>query len=37
MPTNDFLTFVVVVVAVLVITPILGTYIYRVMEGQRTL
>ena len=36
MSTGDFLTLVAVVLAILVITPVLGGYIYRVMEGQRT-
>ena len=36
MPTNDFLTLVSVAAAILLITPLLGTYIYHVMEGDRT-
>jgi K+-transporting ATPase ATPase A chain len=35
MPTNDFLTLLAVCAAVLVITPILGSYIFSVMEGER--
>ncbi len=35
MPTGDFLTLAAVGVAILVTTPLLGGYIYRVMEGER--
>jgi K+-transporting ATPase ATPase A chain len=35
MPVNDLLLLVVFGVAILVITPVLGTYIARVMEGER--
>jgi potassium-transporting ATPase potassium-binding subunit len=35
MPLNDFLTLATVALAILLITPLLGGYIYRVMEGQR--
>ena len=37
MAPNDFLTLLAVCAAVLVITPLLGSYIYDVMEGQRTI
>ncbi len=36
MPVNDFLTLVVFAAAILLITPLLGTYIAHVMEGDRT-
>ncbi len=36
MPTADFLTLVALAVAILLITPFLGTYIAKVMEGERT-
>jgi K+-transporting ATPase ATPase A chain len=35
MPLSDFLTLAVLAVAVLAVTPYLGTYIHRVMEGER--
>jgi potassium-transporting ATPase potassium-binding subunit len=35
-PLNDFLTFATFCVAVLLITPFLGRYIARVLEGERT-
>ncbi len=35
MPTSDFLTLLAACAAILVITPILGSYIFRVMEGER--
>jgi K+-transporting ATPase ATPase A chain len=35
MPLNDFLTLASIVIAILLITPLLGGYIFRVMEGQR--
>jgi K+-transporting ATPase ATPase A chain len=35
MPLNDFLTLATVAAAILLITPLLGGYIFRVMEGQR--
>jgi K+-transporting ATPase ATPase A chain len=37
MPLNDFLTLATVALAILLITPLLGGYIYRVMEGQRVI
>lgn len=36
MPLNDLLTFVVFGAVILALTPILGKYITRVMEGERT-
>ena len=36
MPIADLLTLATVAIAVLLLTPVLGTYIYRVMEGERT-
>jgi potassium-transporting ATPase potassium-binding subunit len=36
MPLNDLLTFVVFGVVILALTPILGKYITKVMEGERT-
>ncbi|MFI5226782.1 MAG: potassium-transporting ATPase subunit KdpA [Candidatus Limnocylindrales bacterium] len=36
MPVNDFITLVVFAAAILLITPLLGTYIAHVMEGDRT-
>ena len=36
MATGDFLTLATVALAILIVTPLLGGYIYRVMEGQRT-
>ncbi len=36
MPTGDLITLIVFAGAILLITPILGTYIHRVMEGERT-
>ena len=35
MPLGDFLTLAALAVAVLVATPFFGSYIYRVMEGER--
>jgi potassium-transporting ATPase potassium-binding subunit len=35
MSTGDFLTLAAVALAILIVTPLLGGYIYRVMEGQR--
>jgi potassium-transporting ATPase potassium-binding subunit len=35
MPFNDFLTLATIGLATLLVTPLLGGYIYRVMEGQR--
>jgi K+-transporting ATPase ATPase A chain len=35
MPFNDFLTLAAVCLAILLITPLLGGYIHRVMEGER--
>ncbi len=37
MSTGDLLTLVVLGVAILITTPILGRYIHKVMEGERTL
>ncbi len=37
MSLGDFLTLATIAIAVLLITPLLGGYIYRVMEGQRVL
>ena len=36
MPLADVLTLATIAIAILVVTPILGGYIHRVMEGQRT-
>ena len=36
MPVPDFLTLGTFCLAILVITPVLGAYIHRVMEGKRT-
>jgi K+-transporting ATPase ATPase A chain len=35
MSTSDFLTLGTLALAILIVTPLLGGYIYRVMEGQR--
>jgi potassium-transporting ATPase potassium-binding subunit len=35
MPTGDLLTLVTIALAILLVTPLLGGYVYRVMEGQR--
>ncbi len=35
MSTGDFLTFATIALAILLVTPFLGRYIYRVMEGER--
>jgi 3D (Asp-Asp-Asp) domain-containing protein len=35
MPISDFLTLAVLALAILIVTPFLGRYIYRVMEGER--
>ncbi len=37
MPINDLLTFVTFCIAIVVITPLLGRYIARVLDGERTL
>src|SRR6478752_5714965 len=37
MSTRDFLTLATIAIAILLVTPLLGAYIYRVMEGQRVL
>jgi K+-transporting ATPase ATPase A chain len=37
MSTGDFLTLASLAAAVLLLTPVLGRYIHRVMEGERTL
>jgi K+-transporting ATPase ATPase A chain len=37
MPLADLLTLVLLAAAILLITPFLGTYIHKVMEGERTL
>jgi len=36
MSTGDALTFIVLAAAILIATPLLGGYVYRVMEGERT-
>jgi K+-transporting ATPase ATPase A chain len=36
MATGDFLTLGTLALAILIVTPLLGGYIYRVMEGERT-
>jgi potassium-transporting ATPase potassium-binding subunit len=36
-PAGDVLTLATVCVAILAITPVLGTYIHAVMEGERTI
>jgi K+-transporting ATPase ATPase A chain len=35
MPIGDLLTLAVLALAILIVTPFLGRYIYRVMEGER--
>ncbi len=35
MSLNDFLTLATIALAIVVVTPFLGRYIYRVMEGER--
>jgi K+-transporting ATPase ATPase A chain len=35
MPTGDLLTLVTIVVVLVLVTPLLGAYIHRVMEGER--
>ena len=35
MPIGDFLTLATIALAILLVTPFLGRYIYRVMEGER--
>jgi K+-transporting ATPase ATPase A chain len=37
MALGDFLTLATLAIAILVATPVFGSYIYRVMEGQRVL
>jgi K+-transporting ATPase ATPase A chain len=37
MAPNDFLTLATLALAVLLVTPFLGRYMHRVMEGERTL
>ncbi len=37
MSFGDFLTLATIAAAILLVTPFLGRYIYRVMEGERTL
>jgi len=37
MGSADFLTLALLAIAILIITPIFGRYIHRVMEGERTL
>ena len=37
MTPGDLLTFAALALAILAITPFLGRYIHRVMEGERTL
>jgi K+-transporting ATPase ATPase A chain len=36
MPVADLLTLLLLAACVLLVTPLLGTYIHRVMEGERT-
>ena len=36
MSTGDFLTLATLALAILIVTPFLGRYIHRVMEGERT-
>ena len=35
MTLSDFLTFATIALAIVIVTPFLGRYIYRVMEGER--
>jgi K+-transporting ATPase ATPase A chain len=35
MPVGDFLTLATIALAIVVVTPFLGSYIHRVMEGER--
>ena len=35
MATGDFLTLATLALAILLVTPFLGRYIHRVMEGER--
>ena len=35
MSIGDFLTLTTIALAILIVTPFLGRYIYRVMEGER--
>jgi K+-transporting ATPase ATPase A chain len=35
MPLGDFLTLATLMAAILIVTPLFGRYIYKVMEGQR--
>ncbi len=37
MAIGDLLTLATIAVAILIATPLLGSYVYRVMEGQRTI
>jgi K+-transporting ATPase ATPase A chain len=37
MAPNDFLTLATLALAILFVTPLLGRYMYRVMEGERTI
>ena len=37
MSLPDFLTLATIAVALLLVTPFLGRYVHRVMEGERTL
>ncbi len=37
MPLPDLLTFALLALAVVAVTPLLGTYIHRVLEGERTI
>ena len=37
MAPNDFLVFATLALAILLVTPALGRYIHRVMEGERTI
>ena len=36
MPLSDLLTLISLAAAILLVTPLLGTYMHRVMEGERT-
>ncbi len=36
MPVGDLLTLITIAAALLLLTPLLGSYIYAVMEGERT-
>ena len=36
MPVGDLLTLISLAAALVIVTPLLGIYIYKVMEGERT-